>query len=165
MRGTKDKEVRVALESSYLPLEECKADVMGAYNVLYLVQRGDLPKTLHDQLLVSYFAGLFRCVRFGAADAHGQGAAVQINRFLEEGAATVDSKTSKLSVDLPRLEASIGKLVHDLAVIQWSGDKMGADLMLKKYGGMTDTLKSVMANIGPIPVDIRPVYPLGGEHL
>ena len=38
VKGTKDKEVRVALESSFSAIEECKADVMGAYNILYLDQ-------------------------------------------------------------------------------------------------------------------------------
>jgi hypothetical protein len=163
VKGTKDKEVRLALESSYSPLEECKADVMGAFNILYLIQRGDLPKTLHDQLLVSYFAGLFRSVRFGAAEAHGKGAAVQINRYLEEGAATFDPKTKKVRVDLPKLEASIGKLVHDLAVIQWDGDKSAADEMLKKYGGVSETMKTLLSGVGSIPVDVKPIYPLAGE--
>jgi hypothetical protein len=163
VKGTKDKEVRVALESSHAALEECKADVMGAFNILYLVKKGELPKTLHDELLVSYFAGLFRSIRFGVAEAHGQAAAIQINRYLEEGAAHQDPSTKRLTVDLPKLEASIGKLVHDLAVVQWEGDKAAADAMLKKYGGMSDTMKGVMSDVADIPVDIRPVYPLAGE--
>jgi hypothetical protein len=165
VKGTKDREVRLALESSYSAIEECKADVMGAFNVLYLIQRGDLPKSLHDQLLVSYFAGLFRSVRFGAAEAHGKGAAVQINRYLEEGGARFDAKTKKVTVDLPKLEASIAKLVHDLAVLQWEGDKNGADDLLKKYGGMSDTLKTLMDGLGTIPVDVKPIYPLAGEAM
>ena len=90
VKGTKNTEVRVALESSYSALEEAKADAMGAYNILYLIQRGDLPKSLHDQLLVSYFGGLFRSVRFGVGEAHGKAAALQINRYIKEGAATLD---------------------------------------------------------------------------
>ncbi len=163
VKGSKDKEVREALQASHLPLEEAKADVMGAYNVLYLIQRGDLPKPLHDQLLVSYFAGLFRSVRFGAAEAHGQAAAVQINRYLSEGAASFDPKTKRVTVDLAKLEPAIAKLAHDIAVIQWEGDKTGADLMLKEFGGMNDTLKALMGELTDIPVDVKPIYPLAGE--
>jgi hypothetical protein len=163
VKGTKDKEIHAALESSHAALEECKADVMGAFNVLYLIQRGDLPKTLHDPLLVSYFAGLFRSVRFGAAEAHGKGAAVQINRFFEEGGAQFDPKTKRVLVDLPKLEASIGKLVHDLAVVQWEGNKVAADDMLKKYGGVSETMKTLLDGLGQIPVDVKPIYPLAGE--
>jgi hypothetical protein len=163
VKGSKDKEIRVALESSYAPLEECKADVMGAFNILYLIEKGEMPKTLHDQLLVSYFAGLFRSVRFGVAEAHGKGAAVQINRYFEEGGAHLDPATKKVTVDLPKLEASIAKLVHDLAVVQFEGDKAAADAMLTKYGNVSDTMRTVMADLGDVPVDVKPSYPLAGE--
>jgi hypothetical protein len=165
VKGTKDKEVRVALESRYSALEECKADVMGAYNILYLIQRGDLPKSLHDQLLVSYFAGLFRSIRFGAAEAHGQAAAIQINRYLAEGAADYDAKTKRVTVNLPKLETSIGKLVHDVAVIQWEGDRTAAEIMLKEYGTVTETLKALLSGLSDIPVDVKPIYPLAGESM
>jgi hypothetical protein len=163
VKDSKTREVRVALEASFTPIEECKADVMGAYNILYLVKRGELPKDLHDKLLVSYFAGLFRSTRFGVAEAHGQGAALQINRYLEEGAAKLDPTTKKLTVDLVKLEASIGKLVHDLCVLQWNGDKPGADALLAKYGVMSDAMSTVMAGLDGIPVDVNPSYPVAGE--
>jgi hypothetical protein len=163
VKDSKNREVRVALESSHAAIEECKADVMGAYNILYLIARGDLPKDLHDKLLVSYFAGLFRSTRFGVAEAHGQGAAVQINRFLEEGAARFDAGTKKYTVDLPKLEASIGRLVHDLCVLEWTGDKAGADALLGKYGTMSETMKAAFGQVDGVPVDVRPIYPLAGE--
>ena len=163
VKDSKTKEVRVALEASFTPIEECKADVMGAYNILYLVKRGELPKDLHDKLLVSYFAGLFRSTRFGVAEAHGQGAALQINRYLEEGGAKLDPTSKKLTVDLVKLEASIGKLVRDLCVLQWNGDKAGADALLARYGVMSDAMSTVMAGLDGIPVDVNPSYPVAGE--
>ncbi len=153
----------MALESSASAIEECKADVVGAYNILYLVKRGEMPKELHDKLLVSYFAGLFRSVRFGVAEAHGQAAAIQINRYLEDGGAKLDPTTKKLTVDLPKLETSIGKLLHDLCVLQWNGDKPGVVAMLGKYGVMSDVMTTVMTGLDAIPVDIDPIYPLAGE--
>ncbi|HEX3344134.1 MAG TPA: hypothetical protein VHS09_06145 [Polyangiaceae bacterium] len=156
-------EVRTALESSFSAIEECKADVMGAYNILYLIKRGDLPKDLHDKLLVSYFAGLFRSTRFGVAEAHGKGAALQINRYLEEGAARFDPATKRYRVDLPKLEAAIARLVHDLCVLQWTGDKPGADALLAKYGVMSDSMTAAMGGLDGIPVDVKPIYPLAGE--
>jgi hypothetical protein len=164
VKGTKTTEVRGALQASFSAIEECKADVMGAYDILYLVKRGVMPKEMHDQLLVSYFAGLFRSIRFGVAEAHGQGAAVQINRFLEEGAARLDPQTKKLTVDLAKLETSIGNLVHDICLLQWNGDKAGVDAMLAKYGVASDAMQSVMSGLDAIPVDVRPIYPAAGEQ-
>jgi hypothetical protein len=163
VKGSTTQEVRAALESSYGPIEECKADVMGAFNILYLIRRHELPAELHDRLLVSYFAGLFRSVRFGVAEAHGQGAAVQINRYLEEGAARFDPSTSKLLVDLPKLEASIARLVHDLCVLQWNGDRAGTLALLAKYGVTSSAMTSALTGLEAIPVDVKPVYPVAGE--
>jgi len=159
VKGTKDKEVRVALGESFSAIEEGKADVMGAYNILYMIKRGELPKELHDRLLVSYFAGLFRSVRFGV-DAHGQAAALQINRYLDEGAARFDPQTKKLSVDLVKLEASIGRLVKDLCVLEWTGDKDGTQALLAKSGIMSDTMRAAATGLDSVPVDVKPVYPL-----
>ena len=156
-------EVRASLQSSHSAIEECKADVMGAYNILYLIKRGDLPKDLHDKLLLSYFAGLFRSTRFGVAEAHGQGAALQINRFVEEGGARFDPSSKRYTVDLPKLEAAIGRLVHDLCVLQWNGDKAGADALLAKYGVMSDSMTAALGGLDGIPVDVKPIYPVAGE--
>ena len=155
--------MRTALESTFSAIEEAKADVMGAYNVLYLVQRGEMPSTLHDELLLSYFVGLFRSVRFGVAEAHGQGAALQINRFLDEGAARLNPSTSKLHVDLSKLEASIGKLVHDLCVLEWNGDKQAAETFLSRWAVMSNPIKTTMTGTDAIPIDLTPVYPMAGE--
>ncbi|WP_394839968.1 hypothetical protein LVJ94_24060 [Pendulispora rubella] len=159
----KKTEVRVALGASYSAVEEAKADVMGAYNILYMIERGELPKELHDKLLVSYFAGLLRGVRFGVAEAHGQGNALQINRYLEEGAVSFDDGSGRFSIDLPKLEASIGKLVHDLCMLQATGDKAGVDAALAKYGVESAPIAKATSGLTGIPVDVTPSYPLAGE--
>src|SRR5581483_10132900 len=101
---------------------------MGAYNILYMVKRGELPPDRREKLLVSYFAGLLRSTRFGVSEAHGQGAAFQINRFLEEGAATFDPAEGRFTVDFAKLEASIANLVRDICMIQHRGDVDAAEI-------------------------------------
>lgn len=161
----KDVDVRVALEASYSALEEAKADVMGAYNVLYMIERGEFPKEMREKLLVSYFAGLFRSVRFGVAEAHGKGAALQINRIVEAGGATVDTASGKFKVDLDKLETAISDLVRDICTIQHAGDKAAADALLTKYGVISPATRKALDSLGGIPVDVRPLYPLAGEIL
>ena len=80
------------------------------------------------------------------AEAHGQGAALQINRFVEEGAARFDASTGRFTVDFAKLEASIEKLVHDLCLLQHGGDKAQADALLGKYAVMSDPMKRAMAS-------------------
>lgn len=156
-------EVRVALGSNYSALEECKADVMGAYNILFMIEKGEFPKEFREQLLASYFAGLFRSVRFGVAEAHGRGAAVQINRFIADGAATFDDTKAEFSVDFDKLTTSIEGLVKDLVMLQHNGDKAKADAFLDELGVMSTPMEKALAKLGGIPVDIRPVYPVAGE--
>lgn len=163
MKDGKKVEVRQALESTYSAIEECKADVMGAYNILYMIERDEFPASFREELLLSYFAGLFRSVRFGVAESHGKGAAVQINRFLEEGAATFDAGTGRYTVHFDKLEASITKLVKDLCMLQHEGDKAAAVAMLAKYGVSSPSMAQALGKVADIPVDLRPVYPAGGE--
>jgi len=156
-------EVRVALGPSYTALEEAKADVMGAYNVLYMIQRGEMPASHREELLVSYFAGLFRSTRFGVAEAHGKGAAAQINRFLEEGAARFDADAGRFSVDLDALEAAIARLIRDICLLQHRGDRAGTDALLGRYGGVSAPMQHALGKLAGIPIDIRPTYPIAGE--
>ncbi|MCC6523572.1 MAG: hypothetical protein IT373_13025 [Polyangiaceae bacterium] len=158
-----DVDVRVAIGPSHSAIEEAKADVMGAYNILFMIKQKQLPDDFRAKLLVSYFAGLFRSVRFGVSEAHGQGSALQVNRFFEEGAATADPATGKLKVDLDKLEASITKLVHDICMLQHAGDRAGVEAMLAKYGVMSPAMKKALDGLGDIPVDLRPIYPAAGE--
>lgn len=158
----KKVEVRIALEAASSALEEGKADVMGAYNILFMIKRGEFPKDFREKLLLSYFAGLFRSTRFGVSEAHGKGAAMQINRFLEEGAAK-QGADGRFTVDFDKLEASIGKLVHDICMIQHAGDKAAADALLGKYGVMSEPMKKALGGLDDIPIDVRPIYPVAGE--
>lgn len=156
-------EVRVALGPSYTAIEEAKADAMGAYNVLYMIERGELPASHRNELLVSYFAGLFRSTRFGVAEAHGKGAALQINRFLEEGAARFDAATGRFSVDLGALEQAIARLVRDICLLQHRGDREGTAALLARYGEVSPPMRHALDQLAGIPIDIKPSYPLAGE--
>ncbi len=162
-RNGKKVEVRVALGAEASTLEETKADVMGAYNVLFMIDRKELPAELREKLLVSYFAGLFRTVRFGVAEAHGQGGALQINWYLEKGGARFDDKTGRFTVDFAKLTSAIGELVKTICVLQHEGDKPGVEALLAKYGVMSPSMKAALAKLEGIAVDLRPIYPLASK--
>ncbi len=156
-------EVRLALGATYSAIEEAKADVMGAYNVLFMIQRGHFAEDFREKLLVSYFAGLFRSTRFGVAEAHGKGAALQINRFLEERAARFEPQTRRFTVDAAELEAAITRLVRDLCLLQHRGDRQAAGELLARYGEVSEPMRLALGGLEGIPIDIRPIYPLAGE--
>src|SRR6185436_18230531 len=103
--------------------------------------------TFRDELLVSYVAGLFRSTRFGAAEAHGKGAALQINRFLEAGALRFDPKTARFKVELDRIEAAIAEVVRDICLVQHRGDRDGAERMLDTYGRVSEPMQQALGNL------------------
>ena len=63
------------------------------------------------QTLFTYISGLFRSIRFGVSEAHGKGAALQLNRYLEEGSVAVLSD-GKHQVNFSQLETSVSNLVR-----------------------------------------------------
>jgi hypothetical protein len=114
-------------------------------------------------VLITYFAGLFRSARFGVAEAHGQGAAYQINYYLEQGAATFDAASGTFRVDLAKLTKAIESLTHDVVMLQHGGDVAAVEAFLAKYGVVSPPMQAALAKLDAIPVDIRPRYPLAGE--
>ena len=92
-KNGKKTEVRLELKELFSPLEEAKADVMGVYNILGLIDRGSMPRpSCADAIEPTYVAGLFRSARFGAHEAHGQGVVAQFNYLLEKGALSIDAE-------------------------------------------------------------------------
>ena len=66
------QDVRSALQNYYTSIEEGKADILGLFCVTKLAEWGVLEnKDLMDNY-VTFIAGIFRSVRFGAASAHGK---------------------------------------------------------------------------------------------
>ncbi len=64
--------IRESIGPAYSGLEEAKADVVGMFGLKWLVDHEVLPKEKLEEYYVSYVAGIFRTVRFGTAEAHGQ---------------------------------------------------------------------------------------------
>jgi hypothetical protein len=150
--------VNAQLKERYSALEEGKADVMGAYNILYMMERGELPASEKDAFLATYFAGLFRSMRFGIGEAHGQGAAFQYIFYKEAGAFEVDEETGLYRVDFAALEQAIRDLTAKVVMLQGDGDYDAAGAFLEGYGVLDDDAERVIASMQSIPVDIQPVY-------
>ncbi len=140
-------------------LEEGKADVMGAYNILYLMKRGELPAAEKEQFLSTYFVGLFRAMRFGVAEAHGKGAAFQYAYFRRAGAVSWDAEAERFRIEFPKLEKAISDLTRDVVVLQGNGDYQGTKRFLDETGVLDEEASGVITTLTGLPVDIQPVYP------
>jgi hypothetical protein len=160
----RETEVRLELKDLYSTLEEAKADVMGVYDVLALIEDGAMPKELRESLEPTYVAGLFRAARFGVHEAHGQGVVAQFNYLTEKGALTVDAEGRFHAVSA-KFPGAIRSLLHDMLMLQARGDYEATDRFLETYGQPSEELLAALERLSDVPVDVRPIYPLaqGGE--
>jgi len=158
VRDGRPTEVRLELKELYPTLEEAKADVMGVYDVLALIERGDMPAELRTALEPTYLAGLFRAARFGVTEAHGQGVVSQFNYLLEKGALAVDADGRWRTVPA-KFPAGIRALLHDMLTLQATGDYEGTRAFLERYGRATPPLLAAIGRLGDLPVDLAVDYP------
>ena len=157
--------VREAMTDLAGGYEEGKADILGLYMIGKLGQMGELDATKLDDNYVTFLAGIFRSVRFGASDAHGRANMVAFNFLQEQGAFSRDPDTGRYRVDFNKMKAGVDALSAKILTLQGDGDHAGAQAMLDKYGKVGPQLQGDLDRIASkkIPVDI--VFKQGREVL
>ena len=143
-------------------LEEAKADVMGAWNILHMMDKGIIPNAERRQIRATYVAGLFRAMRFGVGEAHGRGAAMQYSFIRDRGGIVWDEGAKRFRVDEAKIDGAIRDLVGEIVRMQGNGDYAGVKAFLDKWGKLDPQAQGVIDTMKAIPVDIRPIYP---EHV
>ncbi|WP_239804883.1 dipeptidyl-peptidase 3 family protein [Croceicoccus hydrothermalis] len=151
--------VNEELRDQYSALEEAKADVMGVWNLLYMMERGELPAAEKSQLFATYMAGIFRSVRFGVQEAHGKGAALQYGYLKDKGAFAFDPASGRFVIDDAAMEAGLRDLLHDQLMLQARGDYAGTKAFFDRWARLDEPARRVIGTMDAIPVDIVPVYP------
>lgn len=157
--GTKTT-VNLVLKETYSAIEECKADALGVYNTLHLIDTGFLPAELRARTGATYLAGLFRSVRFGIGEAHGKSNIMQYNFLKTFGAITHDPATGRFGLDPARFAEGIQALSRRMLEVQALGDLEGARAFIAEFGDMPKEVAAALQRLGHVPVDIRPSYTL-----
>lgn len=157
--------VREALLDVASSMEEGKADVLGLYMITALHEAGELAETDLRDNYVTFLAGLFRSVRFGASSAHGKANMVRFNYFKEQGAFVRDPERGTYSVDFERMRAAMESLSDLLLTLQGDGDYAGATALTNEKGVIDAQLQSDLDRLtqADIPVDI--VFSQGTQEL
>jgi len=162
--GTKTT-VNAALRDTYSAIEECKADVVGVFATLYLIERGVFPQPLLARTRATYLAGIFRSVRFGIGEAHGKANIIEFNFLRRAGAFVHDPATGRFQIREEAFAPAIRDLARSLLTIEAEGDYDRARQFIEEYGTMPDEVAAVLARLRSVPVDIRPAYPLAERLL
>jgi hypothetical protein len=149
--------IREAIGPGYGGLEEAKADVTGMFALKWLVDHEVLPKEKLEEYYASYVGDLFRTVRFGTAEAHGQAEMMEFN-YLSERGAVARNANGRYAVDFEKIPGALADLTKELLEIEATGDRSRAENWFKKYGTMPEELKASLKAVSDVPVDIDPVF-------
>jgi hypothetical protein len=156
-------DIRQSLGPIYSGVEEAKADVVGLFGLNWLMEKEVVPKEKAPEVYASYVAGIFRTVRFGVAEAHGRAEMMEFNYLAEQNAVARDRKTGRYAIDYAKMTPAIAALAKELLEIEATGDRNRAEQWFQKYGTMPADLKSSLANVKDVPVDVDPVSAFGEE--
>lgn len=156
-------EVKKELKETYSKIEECKADILGMYNNKLLVDKGVLPKSFENEMWVTFLAGIFRSIRFGINEAHGGGNAIIYNFLLEKGGYEYNEATQKVKVNFDKIYPALSELANKILMIQAKGDYQGSLDFIAKYGIESPSMKTLVAKLSDLPVDIKPEYQIEKE--
>ncbi len=156
--------VRKVLKEQYSAIEEGKADILGLYLVTKLNEMGEFKETNLMDNYVTFMAGIFRSVRFGASSAHGKANMIRFNFFKEKGAFT-RNEDGTYSIDIEKMKKASTELTQLILKLQGDGDYKGAKNLVKEYGVIKLQLQKDLDRISAqgIPVDI--VFEQGSEVL
>ncbi|MFC7049607.1 dipeptidyl-peptidase 3 family protein [Emcibacter nanhaiensis] len=155
--------VRAALKETASALEEGKADILGLYMVAKLHEKGELPEGELMDYYTTFLAGIFRSVRFGATEAHGQANMVRFNYFQEAGAFSRDD-SGHYHINFDAFEEAVAGLSRLILTLQGDGDYDGAKKLLAEQGVVHEALAADLDRLARanIPVD---VYFIQGEEV
>lgn len=161
----KSSTVREALKDAYTSIEEGKADILGLWCVYQLNEMEEMGEKDMMDNFVTFMAGIFRSVRFGAASAHGKANMMRFYYFQETGAFERDETTGTYRVNFEKMKEAMLSLSETILKIQGDGDYETAKKMIEEKGLIREELQKDLDRIGEegIPRDI--VFEQGAEVL
>ncbi|MDR0206528.1 MAG: Zn-dependent hydrolase [Bacteroidales bacterium] len=151
-KGTVDK----ALGTEKTSWEEAKADILGLFMVIKLIDMGEITNITEEDAITTYIAGILRSVRFGAASSHGKANMMCFNYFEKAGAFT-RNEVGQYVIDYDKAYQAMNDWAKLIIETQGNGDFEFAKQYRSENGGITETLQADLdkVNNAGIPRDIR----------
>ncbi|MDD4704003.1 MAG: Zn-dependent hydrolase [Bacteroidales bacterium] len=148
--------VRKALENQYSGWEEAKADILGLYMVVSLIEKGEITNITQEDAYATFIAGILRSVRFGAASAHGKANMMCFNYF-EENGAFARNQEGKYVIDFTKAKQAMESWAALVIKVEGEGDLEFAKAYNEKNGVIKPELQKDLdkINSAKIPKDIR----------
>jgi hypothetical protein len=148
--------VREAVKEHASALEEGKADILGLYMVTKLHERGEMGDADLMDNYVTFLAGIFRSVRFGASSAHGMANTLRFNFFEQMGAFNRDEAAGTYRVEFDKMQEAVNALSAKILILQGDGDYAGVSQFVDEMGKIGPELQADLDRLeaAAIPVDV-----------
>ncbi|MBN1637566.1 MAG: peptidase [Ignavibacteriales bacterium] len=156
--GGRDTEVKKELKEQYSKIEECKADILGMYTNIFMIEKGEYPASMENEFYCTFLAGIFRSVRFGVTSAHAIGNSIIYNYLQEFGAYEYNDSTNRVKVNFDKIFEGVKSLSNKVLLLQATGDYKGTKALVEKYGVESETMIKLKEKLIDLPVDIKPVF-------
>lgn len=146
--------VRTALKEHYAAIEEGKADILGLYMISKLKAKNEIQESM-ESYITTFFASIFRSVRFGAGSAHGKANMIRFNYLVEQGA-VYKNKDGRYGIDFAKFDSAMASLTKLILTLQGDGNyAKTAQLIKDKAIIKADLAKDLeLLKQKSIPVDI-----------
>ena len=150
-----EQTVRGALKEHASALEEGKADILGLYMVQQLLAKGVITEGMLEDYYVTFMAGIFRSVRFGASSAHGKANMIRFN-FFKEYQAFGRNEAGLYQVNMQKMGDAIDALSNKILTLQGDGDYAGVAELVADKGVIKAQLQQDLDRLtaADIPVDV-----------
>ena len=155
--GGRTTTVRQELKDTYSAIEEAKADISGLFALQFLVDKGQLDKSLEKTMDTTFLASAFRSLRFGVNEAHGRGQAIQLNFLLDQGGFKVNADGT-FAVDTAKIRDGVTALTKEIMTLQAEGSYAKAKQMIDTLGVIRPQTKALLDRLTAVPVDIEPRF-------
>jgi len=151
-KGSVDK----ALGTEKTSWEEAKADILGLFMVIKLIEMGEITNITPEDAMTTYIAGILRSVRFGAASSHGKANMMCFNYFEKAGAFERD-ENGQYVIDYDKAYQAMNDWAELIIITQGTGNFEFAQQYRSEHGGISETLQADLdkVNSAGIPRDIR----------
>jgi len=148
--------VDIAMGKEKTSWEEAKADILGLFMVMKLIEKGEITNITKEDAITTYIAGILRSVRFGAASSHGKANMMCFN-FFENAGAFTRNENGQYVIDYDMATNAMNDWANLIIVTQGNGDLEFAQKYREENGGISETLQADLdrVNSAGIPRDIR----------
>jgi len=156
--------LRIALREYYNPIEEAKADIMGLYLITKLSQMGKIPDSGLLNNYVTFFAGIFRSLRFGASSAHGQANMIILNYFFDKKACE-EKPDGTFYVHFEAMKYAVTSLVAEVLLLQGDGNIQLAKEWFEECRFTSGIIHRAIEKINSCEIPVDLVFRQGREVL